>query len=148
LPAKLVLIGKPDPNYQELVERVDKSPYKSDIIEPGFVSDEELAAWYKLSKCYAFPSLYEGFGLPALEAMAAGTAVVTSNRSSLPEVCGEATIYFNPENVDEMADKIKMVLTDEKLRKSLIKKGKIQAAKFSWKVTAEETLKIFQEIKS
>lgn len=146
LSAKLILVGKPDPNYTELVETIDKSPYKSDIIEPGFVSDEDLSAWYKLSKCYAFPSLYEGFGLPALEAMTAGTAVVTSDRSSLPEVCGEAAVYFDPENADVMADKIIMVLTDENLRNKLIEKGKIQAAKFSWKVTAEETLKIFKSV--
>jgi len=145
-PAKLVLVGKPDPNYQELVETIDKSPYKSDIIMPGFVSDEDLTAWYRIATCYVFPSLYEGFGLPGLEAMMAKTAVVSSNHSSLPEIYGEAALYFNPEKPDEMAEKIERVLTDENLRQSLIKKGSEMIKKYSWRKTAEETLAVFNEI--
>ena len=146
IPAKLVLIGKLDPNYTELIETIDKSPRKRDIVMPGFVSDEDLSAWYKLSTCYAFPSLYEGFGLPALEAMQAGLPVVTSDRSSLPEVCQEAALYFDPENTDDMANKIKKVLQNQDIRNDLIEKGKIQTAKFSWRKTAEEALKIFKSV--
>ncbi len=145
-PAKLVLVGKPDQNYQELVETIDKSPYKLDIVMPGFVSDEDLTAWYRIATCYVFPSLYEGFGLPGLEAMMAKTAVVSSNHSSLPEIYGEAALYFNPKKLDEMAEKIERVLTDENLRQGLIKKGSEMIKKYSWKKTAEETLAVFNEI--
>ena len=146
MPAKLVLVGKPDPNYRELVERVDKSPVKSDIIMPGFVSDEDLSGWYKLATCYAFPSLYEGFGLPALEAMMAGKAVVCSNRSSLPEVCQDGALYFDPLNIADIADKIEEVLRNKNMREQLAARGKEIANKYSWRKTAEETLKIINSV--
>ena len=86
LPCRLALVGKPDPAYPEVQQTIDKSPAVRDIIVPGFVSEEELSAWYKKAMVFAFPSFYEGFGLPGVEAMMAGTAVVASDRTSLPEI--------------------------------------------------------------
>jgi len=158
--AKLVIIGKPDPKHKSVQETIDKLDLKSDIVTlghtsdiaeesvimPGFVSNDELAAWYNLATIFVFPSFYEGFGLPGLEAMAAGTPVVASKTSSLPEVYQDAALYFNPSNSSEIADKIKIVLRDQKIRDQLIKKGKKQAKKYSWKKTTEETLKVYKEI--
>ena len=146
IPSKLVIIGKPDPKHKSVQEAIDKLNLKSDIVMPGFVSNDELAAWYKLATVFVFPSFYEGFGLPGLEAMAAGTPVVASNTSSLPEVYQDAALYFNPGNSSEIAAKIKIVLKDKNLRQDLIRKGKVQVAKYSWKKTAEETLNVYKEV--
>jgi len=146
IPSKLVIIGKIDPKHKSVQETIDKLNLKSDIVMPGFVSNEELAAWYKIASVFVFPSFYEGFGLPGLEAMAAGTPVVASKTSSLPEAYQDAAIYFDPGNSSEIADKIELVLEDDSLRQDLIKKGKAQVAKYSWKRTAEETLKIYKEV--
>jgi len=141
IPSKLVLLGKVPTNF-----KIDNKALLRDTLMPGFVSDEELATWYKLASVFVFPSFYEGFGLPGLEAMAAGVPVVSSNRSSLPEIYQDAALYFNPLKPQEIADKIKLVLKNDKLRESLIEKGKIIAGKYSWEKTARETLKIYKEI--
>jgi len=145
--AKLALIGKPDENYRDFWSTLDILGLKKDILMPGFVSDEELASWYKIADVFVFPSFYEGFGLPGLEAMKAGVPVVSSNRTSLPEVYQDAAVYFDPGNYTEIADKIKLVLRDKKLRETMIAKGKIVASKYSWKKTAEETLGLIKSIK-
>lgn len=144
--AKLVILGKPDPKHARLSYAIDNSPYKRDIIIPGFVSDKELAAWYKIAAVYCFPSLYEGFGLPGLEAMAAGLPVVSSNTSSLPEVYDNAALYFDPLKSQEIAGTIKEVINNNKLRQELISKGYAQVKKYSWQKTASETLKIYNKI--
>lgn len=141
IPAKLVLIGKIPEGF-----RVDNEAFLSDTLTPGFVSDEELTAWYKIASVFVFPSFYEGFGLPGLEAMTAGTPVVASNRSSLPEIFQDASLYFDPSKPQEIADKMRMVISDKVISDQLIKKGKIQAKKYSWKKTAQETLKIYNSI--
>ena len=148
MPCRLVILGKPDPKHTSLKEAVERSPFKNDIIMPGFVSDEDLAAWYKIATCFVFPSLYEGFGLPGLEAMQAGTPVVASNTSSLPEIYRDAAIYFDPFQTEDISAKIKAVLENEKLRVELSRKGKIQAQCFSWKKTASETLDLYQQIQN
>ena len=134
IPCQLVLLGSGP--------KIDNP----DIIMPGYVSDEELAAWYKLADVFAMPSLYEGFGLPGLEAMTAGVPVVASNRASLPEVYQDAACYFNPFSFQDISDKIKMVLQDKKLRQKLIENGRKVSGQYSWRKTAEETLTVYKQI--
>jgi glycosyltransferase involved in cell wall biosynthesis len=107
---------------------------------------DTLRAFYGAASAFVFPSLYEGFGLPPLEAMASGTPVVTSNISSLPEVVGEAAVLVNPENVFEIARGIREVLTNESLRAELIEKGQAQARRFSWETNARQILDVYREV--
>ena len=146
MPCKLVLVGKPDLAHKRLKESIDKTGKKDHIVMPGFVSDNELALWYKLATVFAFPSLYEGFGLPGLEAMQAGTPVVAADNSVLPEIYSEAAIYFDPFETQDIADKIKEVLVNDKLRADLIQKGRVRVKHFSWKKMAEETLDLYHQI--
>jgi len=99
-----------------------------------------------LAELFIYPSLYEGFGLPPLEAMACGCPVITSNTSSLPEVVGDAGIMVDPYDVNEIAKAIDLVLSNENLRNEMIEKGLKQAKKFSWRKTAEETLKVYEDV--
>jgi len=146
MPCKLVLVGKPDLAHKRLQESIDKTGKKDDIVMPGFVGDNELACWYKLATVFAFPSLYEGFGLPGLEAMQAGTPVVAANNSVLPEIYEEAAIYFDPFETQDIADKIKSVLLNDKLRSDLIQKGRQRVKQFSWEKMARETLDLYRQI--
>jgi len=152
MPCKLVLLGKPDPDHKRLQASidaaVDKAVPKDDIIMPGFVSDEELACWYKIATVFVFPSLYEGFGLPGLEAMQMETPVVAANNSVLPEIYQDAAIYFDPFETADIADKIKMVLASQKLQAGLIQKGKERVKHFSWRKMAEETLDLYRQIQN
>jgi glycosyltransferase involved in cell wall biosynthesis len=111
----------------------------------GFVPFDTLRVFLPTAAAFVFPSLYEGFGLPPLEAMASGTPVVTSNVSSLPEVVGDAAMLVNPENVFDIARGIREVLLDDELRAGLIRRGREQAARFSWERTARQVLEIYQE---
>jgi glycosyltransferase involved in cell wall biosynthesis len=106
---------------------------------------DTLRIFYECAAAFVFPSLYEGFGLPPLEAMASGTPVVTSNVSSLPEAVGDAAMLVNPENVFDIARGIRDVLVDQALRERLIAGGKAQAARFSWERTASEVLEVYEE---
>ena len=125
----------------EIVEKNQES-----IHYLGFISDKELAKVYNLASLFVFPSFYEGFGLPPLEAMACGTPVVCSNASSLPEVGGDAVLYCNPHDTDDIKDKIAMVLQDKELQKEMIDKGLQQAKKFSWEKSAQEHKRVFSEL--
>lgn len=116
---------------------------KCQIKFTGYVPKEDLACLYQEAECFVYPSLYEGFGLPVLDAMASGCPVVTSNVSSLPEIAGDAGILVNPNEVEEIA---KGIIEAFKNKESLVKKGLIQAEKFTWAKTARETLKIYQNI--
>jgi glycosyltransferase involved in cell wall biosynthesis len=111
----------------------------------GFVEFDTLRCFFESAAAFVFPSRYEGFGLPPLEAMACGTPVVTSNVSSLPEVVGDAAVLVNPENVFDIARGIRDVLLDRALRIELIRRGHQQAARFSWSRTAREVLEIYRE---
>ncbi len=116
----------------------------SDLLEiRARVSDEELRSLYAGAEAFLFPSLDEGFGLPPLEAMAQGTAVISSDRTSMPEVLGDAALYFNPESKEELAEKMALIVGDEDLRKSLITKGFERVKAFSWSESAKEILKAF-----
>jgi len=143
---QLVIVGRKGWLYEEILE----APQKLDIIDKvkflDNVEDDELALFYKHALCYVLPSLYEGFGLPVLEAMQHNCPVITSNVSSLPEAGGDAALYIDPEDVDDIAEKIKKLVIDDKLRKILIEKGKQQVKKFSWEKTARETLAVLEEV--
>jgi len=112
----------------------------------GFVPFDTLRIFYECAAAFVFPSLYEGFGLPPLEAMASGTAVVTSNISSLPEAVNDAAMLVNPENVFDIARGIREVLLDPELRARLVVKGREQAARFSWERTAREVIDVYEDL--
>lgn len=114
----------------------------------GFVADEDLPALYKGAVCLAFPSLYEGFGLPVLEAMASGIPVLTSNISSLPEVAGDAAITVDPYDVDAITDGLERIILDTDLRSDLIQKGLARANEFTWEKSARQLLGIYQHLLS
>ncbi|MCM8761941.1 MAG: glycosyltransferase family 4 protein [Candidatus Omnitrophica bacterium] len=122
------------------------SDIKEDIIFTGYVPVEDLPYLYSAAEFFIYPSLYEGFGLPVLEAMACGCPVITSNTSSLTEVAGDAGILINPYNVDEMAENMERLLSDEKLRERLKVKGLERAKQFTWERTAKETIKVYEEV--
>lgn len=144
--AKLAIVGKVDPAFPEVAETIDKSPYLSDIIKSGFVDEKTLAAFYSRANVFVFPSFYEGFGLPGLEAMMNGLPVASSDRTSLPEIYEDAAVYFNPSDPKDIAQKVKQILKDKTLRHNLISKGYAQAHKFSWRKMAEKMLKLYQTI--
>ena len=112
----------------------------------GFAADEDLPALYRNAVCLAFPSLYEGFGLPILEAMASGTPVLTSNISSLPEVAGDAAIMVDPYDLDAITDGLKRLILDSALRDSLIQKGLVRARQFTWEKSARQLLGIYHSL--
>ena len=143
---QLVLGGKEDPYYPEVREAWEKLGIGEDIIRTGFINQEDLPLFYSAAEIFVIPSFYEGFGLIGLEAMACGTPVVSSNKTSLPEVLGDAAIYFNPNNPEEMAEKMKLVLMDKKLYNEMREKGFRQIRKYSWEKMGEETMRIYKEI--
>jgi glycosyltransferase involved in cell wall biosynthesis len=136
----LLVTGYPTPFEAELRRKAGER-----VRFAGWVSDEELAGLYDLSTCLAFPSLAEGFGLPVLEAMRRGLPVVCSNATSLPEVAGEAALYFDPADTDAMARALEQVLFDPQLRERLATAGTAQAEKFSWEATARATLRSYEQ---
>lgn len=139
---QLVLAG--DDNF--FWPRLKKKYQLKDIIYTGKVSDPEMVAIYKNSKAFVTASKEEGFGLPILEAMTCDTAVISSNKGSLPEIGGEAALYFDPENKDLMIEKIAEVLDNKKIRDSLIEKGKKRVKLFNWEKLAKETLKVYEDL--
>lgn len=142
----LVLAGSKEQGWihDEIFAAAESSPkHRSRIIFTGYVGDEDLAALYSGAVAFVFPSLYEGFGLPPLEAMACGTPVITSNTSSLPEVVGEAGLMVDPLDEEALCQAMLDVLTDESLRRALICRGLERAKKFSWEKCAEETARVY-----
>jgi glycosyltransferase involved in cell wall biosynthesis len=142
---RLVIIGDTISQYPAVRQAVIKSRVELLVRFLGFVPFDTLRCFYESAAAFVFPSRYEGFGLPPLEAMACGTPVVTSNVSSLPEVVGDAAVLVNPENVFDIARGIREVLLDDALRERLIRRGFEQAARFSWERTAREVLEIYLE---
>lgn len=144
---KLVLAGKFGWKYENVIRLYNQSKYKEDIIMPGFISKEEREYLYKNAKCFVYPSLYEGFGLPVLEAMANKALVVTSKNSSLPEVGGDAAFYFeNALDYEELGNKIIEVMNlEEQEKKERIEKGLEQVKKFSWEKCAKETINVLKK---
>lgn len=144
---KLFLAGGKGWKSRQIYQTWAQSKYKSDIKFLSYVSKKDKEILYSQAKVFIYPSYYEGFGFPPLEAMIYGIPVVCSNVSSLPEVVGEAALMINPFKPGEMTEAIKLILEDEKLRLELIEKGYKQAAEFSWNKAAKNYLRIFQELK-
>jgi glycosyltransferase involved in cell wall biosynthesis len=144
----LIIIGDEISRYPSVRLAVIGSRVEKTVRFLGFVPFETLRIFFESAVLFAFPSLYEGFGLPPLEAMACGTPVVASNVSSLPEVAGDAAMLVNPENVFDIARGIKEVLLDDALQRDLIAKGKVQAARYSRERTAREVLEVYREVGS
>lgn len=148
LDIQLVIVGKRDPRFTQAEETAKELDLEGDVLFLGEVSDEDVVLLYNAAQIFLFPSLYEGFGLPPLEAMACGTPVISSNTSSLPEVLGDAAILINPRDIDEWAKKIRKVLTDEDLRKKLKQKGLGRVKQFSWEKAARDTLRVYESLRT
>jgi glycosyltransferase involved in cell wall biosynthesis len=143
---KLVMIGDEISKYAGLRRAVHQHQLHKYVRFLGYLPEETLAVMYRLAGVFVFPSLYEGFGLPPLEAMASGTPVVTSNVSSLPEVAGDAAVLVDPYDPDAIADGIYRVLTDESLRRDLKRRGLARAAQFSWETSVRRVHAIYGEV--
>ncbi len=143
---RLIIIGDEISRHPDVRRAVIVSRVENCVRFLGFVPMDTLRVFHELATAFVFPSLYEGFGLPPLEAMASGTPVIASSVSSLPEVVGGAAMLVNPENVFDIARGITEVLLDDKLRQDLITKGRRQAASFSWTRTAEEVVRLYEEL--
>jgi len=143
---KLIIIGDDLSGNPDLRRTVVRSGVQNDVRFLGFIPIEVLRIFYDCAKIFVFPSLYEGFGLPPLEAMAHGTPVVTSNVSSLPEVVGSAAVLVNPENVFEIMRALHRVLTDQSLRDRMKDRGYKQATKFSWEISVRRVLDVYRQV--
>jgi glycosyltransferase involved in cell wall biosynthesis len=142
----LVIAGAKGWFYQEIFARVTDLGLADQVIFPGFVPVEELPWWYRGAEIFVYPSLFEGFGLPVLEAMACGVPTITSRSSSLPEVAGDGAILVEPEDVEQLAGAIHRVLTDPSLAGQLRAAGLRQAACFPWERTAAETCEVYRSV--
>lgn len=141
---RLIIIGDDIYRHPEVRRAVIQTRVEDCVRFLGFVPFQTLRVFYELATAFLFPSLYEGFGLPPLEAMAAGTPVITSSVSSLPEVVGDAAVIVNPENVFDIARGICELLRDSELRDQLVARGRVRASSFSWTTAASETLQIYE----
>jgi glycosyltransferase involved in cell wall biosynthesis len=142
---KLILVGKDFGKFPKLSQKIRRAEERGDVIAPGFVENEDMAALYSGASVFVFPSLYEGFGLPPLEAMSCGTPVAASNRSCIPEVLGKAPLYFDPKDSAQMASIINTLLINQKLADKLVGRGFKQVDKYSWQKTAQKTLEIYKK---
>ncbi|MFH1526689.1 MAG: glycosyltransferase family 1 protein, partial [Bacteroidota bacterium] len=132
--------------YNDIFNSVIDLDLKKRIIFTGYVSEEEMLYLYNCAELFVYPSFYEGFGLPPLEAMACGVPVITSNTSSLPEVVGDAGVLINPYDIDQLSEAIKVVLKDENLRKDLSAKGFERKKSFEWDKTVATVFKYYDEL--
>ena len=140
------ITGRKDNAHSAMLAEIEKLGLKKNVIVEENLAYEDLPALYSGAEALSFASLYEGFGLPALEAMACGCPVISSNNSSLPEVCGNAALYVDPSDVNSIADGMMKVLKDEKQREQLIIKGLKRVKSFSWDITARKTLDVIRKL--
>ena len=143
---KLVILGKKGRSYYDYRDLAYNLGIKDDVVFTGYVPVEELPVFYNASSMLCYPSFYEGFGLPPLEAMACGTPVIASDITSIPEVLGEDALYINPYDIDDIAEKLFMLVDDEKLRTRLAFNGLRRSTLYSWKRTALETIQALSKI--
>ncbi len=143
---KMLIIGDEISKYATLRRAVHRYKLHKHVRFFGFVPDKTLAVFYRLARAFVFPSLYEGFGLPPLEAMASGTPVITSNLSSLPEVVGDAALLIDPYDPDAIADAMRRVLLDSDLRDDLRQRGLRRVAEFSWERSVRRVREIYEEV--
>jgi glycosyltransferase involved in cell wall biosynthesis len=142
---QLVIVGRKGWLYDDIFKEVIKLKLEEDVVFCGHAPSEHLVHLYNAASAFVYPSLYEGFGLPILEAMACGCPVVTSNISSMPEVCGDAALLVNPKNIEEIAYAVNRVIVDTDLRRDLINKSSERIKFFSWQKAATETLSVYKE---
>ena len=143
---KLVLVGKCAWLYDETLRTLDELGVKDSVILTGYVPEADLPALYSSALCFVYPSYFEGFGLPPLEAMKCGAPVIVGNRTSLPEVVGDAGLTVDPFDVDAIAGAIRKLMNDSTLRATLSLMGQERASAFTWRETARQTLRIYQEV--
>lgn len=145
---KFILAGKPGFGYEKIAQEINylAPEIRKDVIQLGYISDEDYIKRLQEADIFFFCGFFEGFGLPIIEAMACGTPVVTSNTTSMPEVSGNAAILVNPRNPLEMAGALSRLINSDKLKESLIFRGRNHARKFTWEKTAQQTLRILEEV--
>lgn len=144
---KLVIAGKKGWLFENIFNLVNKLSLKDDVIFTDYIDENDKSIIYNMASLFVFPSLYEGFGIPVLEAMASSVPVITSNVSSLPEVAGDAAILVEPKDIKSIAKYMSKVLADKKLRNNLIREGHEQAKKFTWESSAKKLVNIYREPK-
>lgn len=142
----LILIGQKGWLYEPIFEQIARSPFQSSIRHLSYLPDNQVAQFYRNADVFVYPSHYEGFGMPVLEAMTLGAPVVASNTSSLPEVAGDAAVLVNLTDIEQLSEAILRVIRDRQFRSSLIQKGREQAKLYSWEKTAKETLNAYRSI--
>jgi glycosyltransferase involved in cell wall biosynthesis len=143
---KLVIAGKQGKSYAIYKKRTQDLGVEDSVIFPGFIDVDHLPHLYNASKLLAYPSFYEGFGLPPVEAMACGVPVITSNVTSIPEILGDSAVFINPNDVDQLCTSMYNVLSSEELAESLILKGLVRSSELSWNKTAKNTLLAYSRI--
>jgi len=146
LTGALVIVGRRGWLYDDFFAALERSPARDAVIFPGYAPDEDLPAIYAGAQALVLPSLYEGFGLPVLEAMACGTPVATSSTSSIPEVGGEAALYFDPTDVEQIVETTRRLLRDAALREEVRARGLAQSVRFSWERAAQETSDVYNRL--
>jgi glycosyltransferase involved in cell wall biosynthesis len=143
-PHELLIVGRPGWMYQGIYDAVHRLDLQNRVRFMGFVPEDDLPVLYSLADLFVYPSLYEGFGLPPLEAMACGVPVVCSNASSLPEVTGDAALAVDPRDTGALIEALRLVMADSSLRKGMVAKGIKQAARFSWSDSAQQLVTLFE----
>ena len=143
---RLVLAGSSGFGTPEILAGIERSTARDRILVTGYVTATDLAAWYARAQIFAFPSLDEGFGMPLLEAMAAGVPVVTSNRSALPEVASDAALLVDPEDTEALGDALRRLCGDEELGRELVRLGTRRARLFTWEKAVRETWDVYQSV--
>lgn len=142
----LIIAGKKGWLYDEIFTQVKRLNHSDKIQFTGYVNDQELIYLYQNAECFVLPSLYEGFGIPILEAMSYGCPVISSNASSLPEVGGDACLYFDPQSENQLLEQLEKLLSDDQLRDNLIRSGKQRVKLFSWQKSADQTLEVLEDV--
>ena len=143
-PLRLYIVGMKGWMYEDIFKEYENSEFKNDIIFKGYVNDKKLAELYKNALVFVYPSFYEGFGFPILEAFGYGVPVVTSKTSSCGEIAGDSALLINPESYKEIGEAISKIINDEALRQGLIKKGFERIKDFTWDRTAREFLRLLR----
>jgi glycosyltransferase involved in cell wall biosynthesis len=147
LATKLVLAGKPSHGYDKIKQAITNTgPLQKDIIELGYIAEEEVPIWLSNAALFAFPTSFEGFGFPIIQAMACGCPVIASNNTCIPEITDDAAILINPNDPQDIATAVTKILTNNTNRENFIKKGLLQAQKFSWEITAQKTLEVIERV--
>ncbi len=145
---KLVLAGTPGHNYDEIKRLIMEYNIEKDIIETGWVAEQDLPYLFNASFAFVFPSFYEGFGIPLLEAMSCDTPILTSRTASIPEVAANAALYFNPVDISDIKNKMVQMVKNNNQRNKIIEQGRLRVKNFSWEKCARETLEEIEKLKS